>query len=115
MPPSGVLIAAKEARVRRVIYSASSAAYGNVTEQHISETSLPAPISPYGVAKLVGEYYCKAFYASYGLEAHQLTLLQYFWLSARPQLRLCRRDPQVHHHHAQRKTPHYFWGWASNP
>ena len=74
----GVLIAAKEARVRRVIYSASSAAYGNVTEQHISETSLPAPISPYGVAKVVGEYYCKAFYVSYGLEAISLRYFNIF-------------------------------------
>lgn len=74
----GALIAAKNAGVRRVIYSASSAAYGNVTAQHITEASLPAPISPYGVAKLVGEYYCKAFYASYGLEAISLRYFNIF-------------------------------------
>ncbi len=71
----GVLLAAKEAGVRRVIYSASSAAYGEVDDPDITEERLPAPISPYGVAKLVGEYYCQAFWASYGLET---VTLRYF-------------------------------------
>lgn len=71
----GVLIAAKDMNVRRVVYSASSAAYGEVDDPSITELALPAPISPYGVAKLVGEYYCKAFGASYGLET---VVLRYF-------------------------------------
>ncbi len=71
----GVLVAAKDAKVRRVVYSASSAAYGEADDPNITEDRLPAPISPYGVAKLVGEYYCQAFTASYGLET---VILRYF-------------------------------------
>lgn len=71
----GVLVAAKDGGVRRVVYSASSAAYGEADDPNITEQALPAPISPYGVAKLVGEYYCRAFTASYGLET---VVLRYF-------------------------------------
>ncbi|MGB1288944.1 MAG: NAD-dependent epimerase/dehydratase family protein, partial [Aggregatilineales bacterium] len=70
-----VLVAAKDAGVRRVVYAASSSAYGDVDSPSQDETLLPDPISPYGVAKLAGEYYCKAFYAVYGLET---VCLRYF-------------------------------------
>lgn len=63
-----VLHAAQQAGVRRVVYAASSSAYGDADVDYKVETILPAPLSPYGVAKLAGEYYCKAFTASYGLE-----------------------------------------------
>lgn len=63
-----VLIAARDAGVRRVIYAASSSAYGDVAAEFKVETMTPHPLSPYGAAKLAGEYYCKAFTASYGLE-----------------------------------------------
>lgn len=63
-----VLVAARDAGVRRVVYAASSSAYGNVQADYKVESMTPQPLSPYGVAKLAGEYYCKAFTASYGLE-----------------------------------------------
>ncbi|MEO0562575.1 MAG: SDR family oxidoreductase [Chloroflexota bacterium] len=63
-----VLIAARDAKVDRVVYAASSSAYGDVEADYKVETMTPAPLSPYGVAKLAGEYYCQAFTASYGLE-----------------------------------------------
>lgn len=63
-----VLVAARDAGVRRVVYAASSSAYGDVVADYKVETMLPQPLSPYGVAKLAGEYYCKAFTAAYGLE-----------------------------------------------
>lgn len=63
-----VLTAARHAGVRRVIYAASSSAYGDVEAEFKVETMTPHPLSPYGTAKLAGEYYCKAFTASYGLE-----------------------------------------------
>ena len=61
-----VLECARQAGVKRVIYSASSSAYG---EQSIPlhEGKNPNPMSPYGVQKLVGEYYCKVYYEVYGL------------------------------------------------
>jgi nucleoside-diphosphate-sugar epimerase len=63
-----VLVAARDAGVRRVVYAASSSAYGDVDVDYKVETITPGPLSPYGVAKLAGEYYCHAFTASYGLE-----------------------------------------------
>jgi UDP-glucose 4-epimerase len=70
-----VLKAAQETGVRRVVYAASSSAYGDVDVQYKTETLAPDPISPYGVAKLAGEYYCKVFHTVYGLET---VALRYF-------------------------------------
>ena len=63
-----LLDAARRAGVRRVIYAASSAAYGNQPTSSKRETDLPSPLSPYAAAKLAGELYCHAFYSSFGLE-----------------------------------------------
>lgn len=63
-----VLDAARQAGVRRVVYAASSSAYGDQPFVSKRETDLPAPLSPYAAAKLAGELYCQAFYATYGLE-----------------------------------------------
>lgn len=70
-----VLIAARDAGARRVVYASSSAVYGDngVEVQH--EDAPLLPISPYGAAKLAGEHYCRAFTASYGLET---VCLRYF-------------------------------------
>lgn len=63
-----ILVAARDARVRRVIYAASSAAYGETAALPKVETMVPDPISPYGVTKLVGEMYAQVFGRAYGLE-----------------------------------------------
>src|SRR5260370_28110869 len=55
-----LLLAAKEKVVRRVIYASSSSAYGDQPTLPKTESMLPAPVSPYAAAKLVGEYYCQA-------------------------------------------------------
>lgn len=70
-----VLIAARDAGVRRVVYAASSSAYGDQEGEFKVETMPPLPLSPYGVAKLAGEYYCQAFAQVYGLET---VCLRYF-------------------------------------
>ncbi|MBZ0293407.1 MAG: SDR family oxidoreductase [Anaerolineae bacterium] len=70
-----VLLAARDAGVKRVVYAASSSAYGDVEAEFKVETMPPSPLSPYGVAKLAGEYYCKAFTECYGLET---VCLRYF-------------------------------------
>lgn len=70
-----VLIAAREVGVRRVVYAASSSAYGDVEGEYKVETMPPNPISPYGVAKLAAEYYCQVFTRVYGLET---VCLRYF-------------------------------------
>jgi UDP-glucose 4-epimerase len=58
-----VLAAAQSAGVRRVVYAGSSSAYGDLPTSSKRESDLPAPISPYGAAKLSGELYCQAFAA----------------------------------------------------
>lgn len=70
-----VLVAARDNDVKRVVYAASSSAYGDQIGDYKVETMTPAPISPYGVAKLAGEYYLQAFYHAYGLET---VALRYF-------------------------------------
>jgi len=70
-----VLDAARRAGVRRVIYAASSAAYGNQPSSSKRETDLPAPLSPYAAAKLSGEFYCQAFWSTFGLET---VVIRYF-------------------------------------
>ncbi len=70
-----VLIAARDAGVRRVVYAASSAAYGNDASEQQIETTVPKPLSPYGVSKLAGEYYCQSFAQVYKLET---VCLRYF-------------------------------------
>jgi nucleoside-diphosphate-sugar epimerase len=70
-----ILLAAKEAGVRRVVYAASSSAYGNTTELPKHEGMVPRPLSPYAVSKLAGEHYCRALSASFGVET---VALRYF-------------------------------------
>jgi UDP-glucose 4-epimerase len=70
-----VLIAARDAKVRRVVYAASSSAYGDQPTQPKQEDMLAMPLSPYAVQKLTGEYYVQAFYRAYGLEG---ICLRYF-------------------------------------
>jgi nucleoside-diphosphate-sugar epimerase len=70
-----VLQAAREAGVKRVLYAASSSAYGEAVAEQKSEDLPARPISPYGVSKLAGELYCVAFTAVYGLET---VALRYF-------------------------------------
>jgi UDP-glucose 4-epimerase len=70
-----VLLAARDAGVKRVVYAASSSAYGD-NEYEFQEESLPPnPMSPYAAAKLAGEHYCRSFTESYGLET---VCLRYF-------------------------------------
>jgi UDP-glucose 4-epimerase len=71
-----LLDAARKAKVKRVVFAASSSAYGDkLAGQAKVETMIPDPLSPYAVAKLAGEYYCRVFYLSYGLET---VALRYF-------------------------------------
>ncbi len=70
-----LLLKAKQHGVRRLIYAASSSAYGNQKTLPKVETMIPCPLSPYAAAKLMGEYYCQVFSRVYGLET---ICLRYF-------------------------------------
>ena len=73
-----VLVAARDAKVKRVIYAASSSAYGDTPTLPKQEAMPPDPISPYAVAKLAGEYYMTSFYRCYGLETVSLRYFNIF-------------------------------------
>jgi nucleoside-diphosphate-sugar epimerase len=73
-----LLLAARDMGVRRLIYAGSSSAYGDQPRLPKSEEMLPEPLSPYAVAKLVGEYYCQTFTKVYGLETITLRYFNVF-------------------------------------
>src|SRR5215813_6366450 len=73
-----LLVVARDHKVRRVVYAASSSAYGDQPTLPKSEQMLPDPLSPYAVAKLVGEYYCQVFTRVYGLETVSLRYFNVF-------------------------------------
>jgi UDP-glucose 4-epimerase len=70
-----ILLAARDAGVRRVVYASSSSVYGAAAGDAKHEDAPVAPLSPYGVSKHTGEAYCRAFFHSYGLET---VALRYF-------------------------------------
>jgi len=70
-----MLVAARDAKVRRFVYAASSSAYGDTPTLPKIETMPTNPLSPYAVQKLTGEYYCSVFAKCYGL---QTLAIRYF-------------------------------------
>lgn len=70
-----VLLAARDNHVKKVIYASSAAVYGDTQALPQTEDILPAPLSPYAVTKLAGEYYCQVFHQTYGLST---VALRYF-------------------------------------
>lgn len=73
-----LLLAARDKGVKRLVYAASSSAYGDQPTLPKVETMLPDPLSPYAVAKLVGEYYAQVFTRVYGLETVSLRYFNVF-------------------------------------
>ena len=73
-----VLVAARDAKVKRVVFAASSSVYGETPTLPKVETMQPQPISPYGVTKLVGELYAQTFGRCYGLENVSLRYFNIF-------------------------------------
>jgi UDP-glucose 4-epimerase len=73
-----VLLAARDNKVKRVVFAASSSAYGETPTLPKMEEMQPSPISPYGVSKYVGELYAQAFHRCYGLECVSLRYFNIF-------------------------------------
>ncbi len=72
------LVAAKQAKVKRFIYAASSSAYGNQKELPLREDMVPSPLNPYALQKYVGELYCRVFFEIYGLPTVSLRYFNVF-------------------------------------
>ena len=64
-----VLLAARDAKVRRMVYSGSSSVYGNQPRMPLVETMVPDPLSPYALQKLMGEQYTRMFHRMFGIQA----------------------------------------------
>jgi len=79
-----VLIASREAGVKRVVYASSSSVYGNTRRLPKHETIRPQPLSPYAASKLAGENYCLAFWNTWGLETVSLRYFNVFGPRQRP-------------------------------
>jgi nucleoside-diphosphate-sugar epimerase len=73
-----LLLAARDAKVKRFVYAASSSAYGDTPTLPKVETMPVNPLSPYAAAKLMGEYYCSVFYKVFGLETVSLRYFNVF-------------------------------------
>jgi len=73
-----LLLAARDARIKRFVYASSSSAYGDTPTLPKVETMPPSPLSPYAAAKLMGEYYCKVFSGVYGLQTISLRYFNVF-------------------------------------
>ena len=73
-----LLVAARDAKVKRVVYASSSSLYGDTPTLPKREDMMPNPISPYAVSKLAGEYYMTSFYRVYGLETVSLRYFNVF-------------------------------------
>ena len=91
-----VLRAAQKAEAGRVVYAASSSAYGDTEVLPKVETMTPQPKSPYALQKLVGEYYCNIFSAVYGLETVAHPVLQRVRAAAGPLEPILGRAVAVH-------------------
>ena len=73
-----MLLAARNADVKRIVYASSSSVYGSIAAKVKREDHLIAPLSPYGVAKYAGEAYCSSFCKVYGLETVSLRYFNVF-------------------------------------
>jgi len=73
-----LLLAARDAGIKRFVYASSSSAYGDTPTLPKVETMPPNPLSPYAAAKLAGEYYCSVFYTVFGLETISLRYFNVF-------------------------------------
>lgn len=84
-----VLLAARSAGVRRVVYTGSTSVYGNPRSIPINEDDAIVPLSPYAVSKLAGEHYCIAFYESYDLPVAVVRYSNVYGIGQRPDNPYC--------------------------
>jgi nucleoside-diphosphate-sugar epimerase len=110
-----VLIAARDAKVKRVVYAASSSAYGDTPTLPKYEAMTPNPISPYAVAKLASELYMVSFYRCYGLETVCLRYFNIFGPRQDPSSPYSGVLAKFSHADAERGTAHDFWRWRNQP
>lgn len=104
-----LLIAARDARVRRVIFSSSSSVYGNAAKFPCEEKDRPLPQSPYAASKIMGEYYCQQFTSLYGLSTVSLRYFNVFGPRQHPESIYSAVIPIFIDCLVKRKSPEIHW------
>ena len=104
-----VLIAARDAGVKRVVYAASSSAYGDTPTLPKREDMTPLPLSPYAVAKLTGEMYMKVFHGVYGLPTVSSALLQHLRSAPGSHLAIFGGAGEVHYPDVEGRAAYHLW------
>jgi UDP-glucose 4-epimerase len=84
-----VLLAARDSKVDRVVYTGSASIYGNPRSIPINEDDVPVALSPYAVSKLGGELYCNAIYENYGVPVSEVRYSNVFGIGQRPDNPYC--------------------------
>ena len=100
-----LLVAARDAGVKRVVYAASSSAYGNIPTLPRSETLSPQPASPYAITKYVGECYCRVFTQVFGLDTVALRYFNIFGPRQNPRSQYSAVIPKFIYTYLQGNSP----------
>ncbi|MBI4971383.1 MAG: SDR family oxidoreductase [Candidatus Omnitrophica bacterium] len=104
-----LLIASKEAKVKRFVFTSSSAVYGDTKKFPSSETDAMAPQSPYGSSKLIGEEYCRLFAQSFGLDTVSLRYFNVYGPRQHPESRYSLVIPIFLDCLLKNKSPEIHW------
>lgn len=104
-----LLLAAREAKAQRFIFSSSSSVYGNTKKFPSLETDTPQPESPYAASKIMGEYYCRQFAALYGLNTISLRYFNVFGPRQNPESRYSAVIPIFVDCLLKKKSPEIHW------
>ena len=104
-----LLIAARDAKVKRVIFSSSSSVYGDTAKFPSVETDRPLPESPYAASKIMGEYYCNQFTKLYGLSTISLRYFNVFGPRQNPESKYSAVIPIFIDCLLKKKSPEIHW------
>ncbi len=104
-----LLVAARDAGVKRFVFSSSSSVYGETKEPVLNETHLPAPCSPYAATKIMGEYYLSIFSKLYGLETVSLRYFNVFGPRQNPESKYSAVIPIFIDALLKEKSPEIHW------
>lgn len=104
-----LLLAARDAGVKRLVFSSSAAVYGESRKLPCREDDLPRPLSPYGVSKVIGEYYCRIVSSLYGLETVSLRYFNVYGPRQHPESRYSMVIPIFIERLLQGKRPEVHW------
>lgn len=104
-----LLMAARDHKVKRLVYASSSSAYGDAKRFPQKETDLPVPISPYGVSKLAAENYCVTFARTFGLETVSLRYFNVFGPRQNPESKYSAVIPMFIHKMVKNDSPLVEW------